>query len=139
MDLATFGAILSYAMDLEQRAADFYAAGAKVLLEDLFGDLERGSKKRFARMERTRREGVAEMILEPITGLNGEDYRIALSADVDIPVLLEQAIALEETAQRFYQDAAEKIPIREVVRIFQRMAEENTKRKDRLETLALGD
>jgi len=133
MDLATFGAILSYAMEFEEQAAAFYAAAAKGPLEETFNDLERSSRKRAQRMERTRREGVAEMILEPIMGLNGDDYRTELSADVDETVLLEQAIALEEIAIRFYQDAAEKLPIREVVRTFTRMAEENIKRKERLE------
>jgi len=135
MDLATFGAILSYAMEFEEQAAAFYAAAASGALEETFNDLGKSSRKRANRMERTRREGVSEMILEPIMGLNGDDYGVELSADASEPVLLEQAIGLEATSVRFYQDAAAKLPIREVVRTFSRMAEENTKRKNRLERL----
>jgi rubrerythrin len=138
MDLATFGAILSYAMKFEQKAADFYAAAAIGELKPVFNDLERSSRKRTKRMERTRREGVAEMILEPITGLDGDDYQTDLSVDAEETVLLAQAIDLEETSIRFYQDAAQKLPIREVARTFTRMAKENEKRKIRLEGVILG-
>ncbi len=132
MDLATFGAILSFALELEERAAAFYTETARGELEDIFIDLGRSSNKRANRMERTRREGVAEMILEPITGLDSDDYYVELSVNAHEPELLAQAIALEEIAQHFYSDAAAKIPIREVVRIFQRMANENEKRRERL-------
>ena len=43
--------------------------------------------------------------------------------------LLRRAQVLEEAASRFYQDAAEKMPIREVVRLFQQLARENEQRK----------
>jgi rubrerythrin len=136
MDLATFGAILSYAMEFEEKAAEFYTQAAKGDLTDVFADLERSSRKRAKRMERTRREGVAEMILEPIMGLDGDDYQAVLSVEAGEALNLEQAIALEETAIRFYSDAAAKLPIREVVRTFTRMADESSKRKDRLERLS---
>jgi rubrerythrin len=138
MDLATFGAILSYAMEFEEQAAEFYASAAKGDLEEIFTDLERSSRKRAKRMERTRREGVAEMILEPIMDLNGNDYQTELSVDAGEQILLERAITLEATSARFYQDAAEKLPIRDVVRTFTRMAKENEKRKTRLEAMNLG-
>jgi rubrerythrin len=138
MDLATFGAILSYAMELEEQAAEFYAAAAKGELEEIFTDLERSSRKRAKRMERTRRESVAEMILEPIMDLNGNDYQTDLSVDDGELILLERAITLEATSARFYQDAAEKLPIRDVVRTFTRMAKENEKRKTGLEAMNLG-
>jgi len=43
--------------------------------------------------------------------------------------LLRQAQALEETAAHFYRDAAAKMPIQEVVRLFQRLVRENEQRK----------
>jgi rubrerythrin len=132
MDLATFGAILSYAMEFEEQAAEFYAKAAIGDLEEIFSDLERSSRERAKRMECTRREGVAEMILEPIMDLNGNDYQTDLSVDAGELILLERAISLEATSARFYQDAAEKLPIRDVVRTFTRMAKENEKRKTRL-------
>ena len=81
MELGTFGAILGFAMDLEERAAGFYEAGAQGGLEGPFGELARGSYKRLRRLERARREWVVEMILEPITGLYSGAYPVDLDSE----------------------------------------------------------
>jgi hypothetical protein len=133
MDLATFGAILSHALELEGRAAEFYEKNAQGELEEVFNSLAQGSKKRASRAERTRREGVAEMILEPITGMRSEAYEVDLESSEQQAERLEKALALEAAAERFYRDASEKIPVREVARTFQRMAKENLSRQKRLE------
>jgi rubrerythrin len=129
MELGTFGAILRFAMDLEEQAVGFYEGAARGGLEETFGELARGSGKRLRRLERARREMVAEMILESITGLDGDAYQVDLDPGTDEAGLVQQAQALEETAARFYRDAAEKMPIREVVRLFQRLARENEQRE----------
>jgi len=129
MELGTFGAILRFAMDLEEQAVGFYEGTARGGLEETFGELARGSGKRLRRLERARREMVAEMILESITGLDGDAYHVDLDPGTDEAGLVRQAQALEETAARFYRDAAEKMPIREVVRLFQRLARENEQRQ----------
>lgn len=131
MELGTFGAILRFAMDLEEQAVGFYEGAARggLGLEETFGELARGSRKRLRRLERARREMVAEMILESITGLDGDAYHVDLDPGTDEAGLVRQAQALEETAARFYRDAAEKMPIREVVRLFQRLARENEQRQ----------
>jgi rubrerythrin len=135
MELGTFGAILRFAMELEQQAADFYEEAAGGELEEVFGELARGSRKRRNRLERARREMVVEMVLESITGLDGDTYSVSLSSEVDEAGLLRQARTLEETSARFYQDAADRMPIREVVRLFQRLARENEQRQAELDRL----
>ena len=132
MELGTFGAILRFAMDLEQQAADFYEGAAGGGLEETFRELARGARKRLGRLERARREMVAEMILESITGLDGDAYRADLAPAASEAELLRQGQALEETSARFYRDAADKMPIREVVRLFQRLARENEQREAQL-------
>jgi len=133
VELGTFGAVLKFALELEERAAAFYEAGARGGLAGLFGELARGSRKRLGRLERARREMVTEMILESIAGLDDSAYRVDVDAEADEAGLLEQARALEETAARFYRDAAAKMPIREVVRLFERLARENERRRVRLQ------
>ena len=133
MELGTFGAILKFALELEERAAGFYEAGARGGLAEVFGDLARGSRKRVRRLEQARRELVNEMILESITGLDAADYRLDLNTGAEEPDRLRLARALEETAARFYRDAAARMPIREVVRLFERLARENDKRRVRLQ------
>ncbi len=128
MDLGTFGAILSFGMKLEEQTTSFYEGGAKGSLEEGFATLARGSRKRLKRLERNRREGVAEMILEPITGLDSDSYQVSLDPQTDEAEQLRQAKALEENAVRFYRDSAAKMPVREVSRALARMAEDSEKR-----------
>ncbi len=126
MQLGTFGAILSFAIELEKQAREFYQqASAAYPGQRLFAQLYRSARKRASRMERTRREGVAEMILESITGLDSDEYQVELAGNETFDDWLSQAEALEVNAQRFYQDAAVKLPIDEVSRIMTRMASEN--------------
>jgi hypothetical protein len=132
MELGTFGAILRFALEWEERAAAFYEQAALGTTAALSQELARGARKRVRRLEQARREGVAEMILESITGLDGETYRVELDAGAPEAGRLEQARALEGQAARFYQDAAAKLPIREVARLFGQLAQENRQRLERL-------
>ncbi len=134
MELGTFGAIISFGIKLEDQAQNFYEQGARGQLEEPFGELARGSGKRLRRLERARRELVSEMILESIVGLDGDAYPTNLDPTVDEVERLEQARSLEEISVRFYQDAAAKMPIRQVVRLFQRMAQENQRRIAQLDS-----
>jgi rubrerythrin len=130
MELGTFGAILGFALQIEEQAAEFYKTAPGDHPSELFADLARGARKRLARLERARREGVAEMILEPITGLDSDDYAVVLNPGM---APTEQARVLEKAAAQFYRDAASKMPIREVVRLFERMARENDKNRNKIE------
>ena len=69
---------------------------------------------------------------------DGDTYRLDVSPQADETGLLSQAIGFEEAAARFFRDAAAKLPIREVVRLFQRMARENEQRLAQLGTLGGG-
>lgn len=133
MDLSTFGAILSYAVELETKAAEFYGGNAQGKLEEVFTDLAGGSDKRVRRLELIRQEGISEMILEPITGFNSGDHSLDKVSEAGEP--LKQAFMIETVMGEFYSEGSKKIPIREVVRVFQRMAEDNNKRKVQLEKL----
>ena len=132
MQLGTFGAIFRFAMELESQAAAFYEAAAQGDLTDSFQEMARESRKRLSRLERARREGVAEMILESIEGLDSSSYQVKLTTDADTGQRLEQGIALEEITSLFYRDAAAKMPIQEIVRLFQQLADENIQRQGEL-------
>jgi rubrerythrin len=67
------------------------------------------------------------MILESIIGLDGDSYAVTLDAEADEETLLAQARELEAASARFYRDAAIKMPIREVARLFERMADEHAR------------
>jgi rubrerythrin len=115
---------------MEERKAGFYQDAEQDHPGELFTGLARRARKRVTRLERARREGVAEMILEPITGLNGDDYAVALNPEAE-PA--EGALVLERASAHFYRDAADKMPIREIVRLFKRMAGESDQFCEQLE------
>ncbi len=111
--LNTFGAILTYAIDMETRLRDYYqAAGISARAAD--------ADKRRTNLERVRRENVTEIKLEPIEGLDAADYPLDLS---DISAAGQRAV--EATAARFYADTAPKINVREAQRALERCARQH--------------
>ena len=53
-------------------------------------------------------------------------------ADIPIGLLMYYNLVYHYGRERFYQDAAEKMPILEIVRLFQRLTRENEQRKAQL-------
>ncbi|HHX65904.1 MAG TPA: hypothetical protein GX702_13565, partial [Chloroflexi bacterium] len=79
-------------------------------------------------LERTRRENVTEMILEPIQGFDSEDYGLPTAdlptADADAATTARRAA---QVAADFYTAGAGHLSIPEVKRIFQRLAREHAR------------
>jgi hypothetical protein len=143
MTLTTFGAIMSFALERVGYSVNIYKsmvqkAKDSVLKETLQLLLDEEIRN-YALMEQTRRENVTEMILEPITGLQQEDYRIEVTLsdqpkDVD---LLKVAIVLEEKEQNFFNDSSAKVPLPEVARTFRRIAQKKEKNLAKLKAFGL--
>lgn len=110
--LNSFGAILTYAIELEGRLRDYYQAAGNA-------ERVRDAEKRKTNLERVRRENVTEIKLEPIDGLHEADYALTLS---DTSASGQSAV--EATAARFYADVAPKINVREVQRALERCAKQ---------------
>lgn len=111
--LNSFGAVMTYAIELETRLRDYYqAAGESIRAAD--------SDKRRQTLERVRRENVTEIKLEPITDLDEADYALDLT---DTSADAHQHI--EQTAARFYADAAPKLNVREAQRALERCAKQH--------------
>lgn len=138
MELATFGAVLKFAIEFEDGAAKFYKTAAETLpagaVKDTFLDLAKLKAKRKQITERARQDNVTEMILEPISGLRSEDFIANTTVMEGIaPVeAIKQALALEDKAASFYAAAAEKLSIPEVVRIFKKLGAEIENHKEML-------
>jgi hypothetical protein len=111
--LNTFGAILTYAIDLETRLRNYYTAAG-------ISDRAAAADKRRANLERVRRENVTEIKLEPIEDLDEADYAL----DLGDPSAAGQA-AVERVAARFYADVAPKINVREAQRALERAGKEH--------------
>ncbi len=143
MPLTNFGAILNFAETVEQDDMDFYrkvsstAAGEPYRL--LFEMFAKEGKKNIALVQRTRRENVTEMILEPIRDFVRDSYQLRVDdADgLDSTAILAAAVTLENRAIRYYSDAAEKIrALPEVSRALKSLAKKRTQRLGQIENLS---
>lgn len=140
MDLRTFGAIMKYALEIECEVCELYHARAEQSkdtdLKQLFEDLETRGQKRIKTLERVRRENVTEMILEPIEGLDSDDFRIQTTILAkDETILKDHVKTIESTLQSFYIAAARKIDfLPEAEYAFELLAEKNEETVERLES-----
>ncbi len=143
MALGTFGAIMGFAAEITGQTGEIYktlAQKAKDLtLREVLQVLSAEEGKSHSLMEKTRRENVTEMILEPITGLHQEDYGIDLKVvdPVEDADLLRAVLILEEREKKFFNDVSIKVPLPEVARIFRKMAQKKQENLAKLQSLAL--
>ena len=119
--LNQFGAVMTYAIELERGLADFYNAAAAALPDhaEALSARATASAKRAKKLQRSRQMDVTEITLEPIEGLDEANYRFDLethtAANID---------AITATAARFYAEAAPKINVRESRRLLERCAKD---------------
>jgi len=141
MELGTFGSILKFAMELENDAIEFYKSMSPHVsdqkMADFFNELVIRGEKRIKTLERVRRENTTEMILEPITGFDSEEYTLSeeeQSSKSD-EILRKQANEIETKLESFYTTAAKKIEfLSEAAYAFELLAEKNTETKKNLAT-----
>jgi rubrerythrin len=140
MPLENFGSILNFAEELENQDKAFYEIVAKNPKcsdhKDVFEAFAADAAKNIKTIQRTRRENVTEMILEPIRDFTREPFcEECQEADAyGANEALEAARRLEARADRYYTEAARKIKaLPEVARAFKLLSK---KRKSNIEKLA---
>ncbi|MFC1849508.1 hypothetical protein ACFL27_04785 [candidate division CSSED10-310 bacterium] len=133
MELTTFGAIMKFAMDREKSLQTLVektiSSDAGQVYLELLQSLLSDCKKSLKLLERTRREGINEMVLLPISDLEETPY-----LDPEHPETFEDAqamgLCLEMTLDRitlFYQAAAAKLPNETASKAFNRLADKKLK------------
>ncbi len=136
-ELTTFGSLIRFALELEVATAAFYDGAGELIGPDgpqaLFRELATQHAERRRLLERTRQQKLNEMVLEPITGLDGHRYVY----DASVPSrdqLRSRAGALEAVAALFYEESSvvAKYLLTEASRTLQRLAEENHRNEARL-------
>jgi rubrerythrin len=138
MELTTFGALLKFALELEEQAAKLYGEASRITrqteLQEGFQASAAAGKKHGKKLERIRRENINEMLLESIEGLRADDYQVKLklSPEMGDNELLAAVLQLEGVLERFYRDAARRLSLPEVARGFARLAEAHAQRKAEL-------
>jgi phosphoglycolate phosphatase-like HAD superfamily hydrolase len=115
MPLENFGSILNFAEELEHQDAVIFEAlavnPACVDKRELFERFAVDSRKNMLTVQRTRRENVTEMILEPILDFTRAPYQEVFGppSGMALDGALEVTRRLKERAVRYYGDAARKI------------------------------
>ncbi len=131
-ELTNFGSLIRYAVELEGATAAFYQEAARLLGPGVPADVARrlseDHESRRGLLERTRQQKLNEMVLEPITGLDGMRYLF----DAAVGSRAEarpKALALEEVGARLYHESAEtaKALLTEAARTFRKLGDGNTR------------
>jgi hypothetical protein len=111
--LNTFGSIMTHAIGLESSLRDYYQRIGN-------DDRAKASDDSRAKLEKVRREHVLEITLEPIDGLDADDYTLNLE-----DTSTEGQHQAEAIAVRFYTDVAPKINVRQAQRALERCAKQH--------------
>jgi len=115
MPLENFGSILNFAEELELQDLGFYRTVAENPAcadhKQMFAEFAAAIDKNVKAVQRTRRENVTEMILEPIKGFVRAPFcEECQGADsMDAAQAIVAACRLEDRAIRYYTEAATKI------------------------------
>lgn len=141
-ELTTFGSVLRFALELEAASAAFYESAVRVLEPDgpstLARELAAQHANRHRLLERTRQQKLNEVVLEPISGLDGKNFVFdATPAPRDS--VFSRAAALESVAERFFSESSvvAKALLTEAARTFRKLAEENARNSSRLRAIGV--
>jgi rubrerythrin len=143
MELSNFGSIMSFAAELEGADKVFYEAAAASPAcgeyKDLMEAFAKDEKKNEKNMLRARREHVTEMVLEPITDFTSEPFISdrEVTPHMSLEQIMALALALEEKARSFYNQAAEKTKgLAEISRVLAKTGKKRAVHKARLEEIS---
>ena len=112
MQLGTFGAILKYAIEIEDAATRHYEELAKRAPDGAKAriyELSNSSKKNKQTLEKTRRMELQEMVLETITGIDTLNYEVKFDTTVDFKTGMNNAVEIEKKASAFYSESSKKL------------------------------
>jgi rubrerythrin len=115
MPLASFGSILTFAEEMEIQDMTFYSQAINnpecSELKLMFEQFIKECKKNIVIIQRTRRENVTEMILEPIQDFFRAPFCIDVidGSAIDSADAVESTIIMEQRSVDYYTNAAVKI------------------------------
>jgi rubrerythrin len=140
----TTATIISFCEALEDRSAAFYEALAERWPgeRELFLEFAQDSRKNRTQVVRTYQETISDALEASYSfeGMNLDHFAIdtALSPGASYADGLERAMAVEERAVAYYEEAAERSEslLATIPRAFRRVAKNRTKRMAKLQSLS---
>lgn len=137
---STFEVILSFAIEKEKKAAEFYKELGRIAKrpgsKKMFEEFTKEETKHAELLEGVTEDSIPDAPMQKTTDLKISDYLIDLSFKPDIGYQDALIIAMkrEEKAVNLYKDLAEKMTEDKIRKLLQFLAEEEAKHKLRLET-----
>jgi len=142
MPLENFGSILNFAEELEKQDQAFFAAVAGnpacAEYKEMFEKFASDAAKYIKDVQRTRRENVTEMILEPIKEFTRAPFceECEKADSMSLEDALATARRLVDRAERYYSEAAEKIKAQpEVARALKTIGKKHKAQREKLAAL----
>jgi rubrerythrin len=127
MNLSTFSAILTFALDTEDRSIAFLekliVRKDCLLVRPAMEAIIQVKKKHRRTLEAIRRENITEMILEPVRNLKTVDFPSEIPQK-EVKTLadgIQAVLAAEKMASRFLLTASEKLNLAEVARALKKL------------------
>lgn len=127
MNLSTFSAILTFAIDTEDRSLAFLekllARKDCLVVRPALEEIVQVKKKHRRTLETIRRENITEMILEPVRNLKAEDFPSEMPKKEvkNLADGIRAVLAAEKTASRFLLTASEKLKLAEVAKALKKL------------------
>lgn len=115
MALNQFGAVMTFAAELEGQIAEFYTRAATDHPTANLQQRAEDALKRKKKIEMSRSRDVTEITLEPIDGLDETNYAVDFSRTDAAAINTVEAVV-----KRFYAEAAPKINVRESRKVLER-------------------
>ena len=137
---ATFENIISFAIEKEKEAAEFYRdmgkRARKAQAKLMFNELSAEEVKHREFLEGVAEGNVPDLPLKEVTDLRISDYLVDISfkPDMEYQDILIMAMKREENAHKLYEDMVTKAQSPELQKVLKFMAQEEAKHKLRLET-----
>jgi hypothetical protein len=122
MELNALGAIMKFALDREQllagMASEALNAPQLSAADEFCNALATNSRKNSKLLERTRRENINEIVIEPISGMNVGDFTLDPQPvnSMTSEEFTTYAAEVMDSTIRFYTVAVAKIPNEDVCR-----------------------
>ena len=141
MQFQSFEEIMSYALDKEKEAAAFYEEASKQEkfsgAKETFQSFAKEEKKHQHMLENFSEENIEYYKIEKIPDLKRSDYLVDMEYEPGMGYsdILRLAMKREEKAVKFYTDYSEKAEKKEHEKLFQILAQEESKHKLKLETM----
>jgi rubrerythrin len=141
MDFKNIDDIIAYAIEKEDEAEKFYLDAANQSdftgARQLFDDFAREENKHKTMLEKLDKAQIQSFVPETVPDLKRSDYLIDTNYEkgMGFADILRMAMKREEKANKLYLDLAQKTDNADVKKLFQKLAQEESKHKYGLESM----